>query len=182
MFVSEFSVSHTKASVPLVETHKTLLHLGYELDHFDAHHALDGLSEVFETKLGIDAKCCREWLRSDIRLSLVLVEGNVELHTSSWRNSHSIDTDIDLPIVCDHDSITLQPQLPHSGPLTSSTVPIGLLGRGWFEEPVPLAGGFLGLVGLVGLVGLLVKDVLDVFDEAHLDRVWYEFGVLRVLN
>lgn len=58
-----------------------------------------------------------------------------------------------------------QRQLLHSGPLTSSTVLIGLLGPAPLEEPLPPD-----------------PDPLGVFEEAHRGRVWYEFGRLRVLN
>lgn len=61
--------------------------------------------------------------------------------------------------------IQLQPQLLHSGPLTSSTVPMGRLGAAPLEEPLPPD-----------------PDPLGVFEGAHRARVWYEFGRLRVLN
>lgn len=63
--------------------------------------------------------------------------------------------------------VELQPQLLHSGPLTSSTVPIGLLG----PAPVPLEDP-----------PPADPDALGVFEDGHLGRVWYEFGRLRVLN
>ena len=61
------------------------------------------------------------------------------------------------------------PQLPHSGPLTSSTVPIGLLGPVPLEEPLPPDPGPLVPV-------LFVEVVLGILEDAHLGRVWYEFG------
>ena len=64
-------------------------------------------------------------------------------------------------------SVQSQPQLLHSGLRTSSTVPIGLLG----PDPVP---------GEDALPA--APDVLGALEEAHLARVWYAFGRLRVLN
>jgi len=76
------------------------------------------------------------------------------------------DGNLDLPAFPTVDS---QPQLPHSGPLTSSTVPIGLLGPAPLEGPLPPDPGPLVPV-------LFVEVVLRILEDAHLARVWYEFG------
>jgi hypothetical protein len=81
------------------------------------------------------------------------------------------DGNLDLPAFS---TVDPQPQLPHSGPLTSSTVPIGLLGPAPLEEPLPPDPGPLVLA--------LFAVVLGILEDAHLARVWYEFGRLRVLN
>jgi hypothetical protein len=82
------------------------------------------------------------------------------------------DDNLDLPAF---PIVDPQPQLPHSGPLTSSTVPIGLLGPAPLEEPLPPDPGPL-------VPALFVEVVLGILEDAHLGRVWYEFGWLRVLN
>jgi len=73
---------------------------------------------------------------------------------------------LDLPAF---PTVDPQPQLPHSGSLTASTVPIGLLGRAPLDEPLPPDPGPLP-------PALFVEVVLGILADAHLGRVWYEFG------